>query len=238
MLTSNYTTKLYNIMESISYPEIPKEELGKYYVFNTKYSLDYLPTIIENSKDIILNKNTTFFDDDFRNDFWRIFCNRNYDNEIEYDSVYKFIAKLNAVLQSILPRYNELYRTSKIKYDILTDRKENQNRINTHTGNTKNTTASTQDNKGQNKTILEDTPSSKLQDLDYASEINTTTSTNNIQHKLDADIVDEYEDKEIRTITGTYNTPSFLIKEYRENLIDIILQLCKEVEQVVFIKIF
>lgn len=142
-----------------------------------------------------------------------------YTRELGADSWGVFKLRLNERLNLIMPYFNDLYKT----IDLMNDNPLINNEI-TETKNTKNSNT----NSGQvsanstsnAKEVFQNTPSSQIGDVDYATTI--TTNENSTTDTSENSGTSSGNEDMIRTIRGLSNySKQDMISRYRENIINV-----------------
>ena len=142
-----------------------------------------------------------------------------YTREIGFDSWGRFKLALNEKLNLIMPYFNDLYKSIELQGDNpLSNNEIKEVKKTTNTSNSSGTNSVT--NNSNAKSIFEDTPTSKLGNTDYATNItsNNVDTTSNGTSTGEASGNENME----RTITGLSNySKQDMIARYRENIINV-----------------
>ena len=199
--------------------------------FNDKWNSGFNPDLVNpfttgvNPDTIIENVKAKFFDFDFPCDethkpiLESKIIKHFYFYEIGSETYARFKLALNEKLNLILPYYNDLYDSITLQKDTpLINQDIVETKGTTSSGNsTSNNTSNSTDH---TKTILQDTPTSKLGDEDYATAITDVDKTGN-GTSANTSSGNNKEDM-TRRITGLNGySKQDLIAKYRDNLLNI-----------------
>lgn len=246
-----------------------------------------IDTVLEKSWNKIFTTKCNFFDESYRAPLCKKILKHFYLREIGSETVGEWQYYMNALLEEIMPFYNQLYESELLRYnplqdtDITTTRKidtsgtdnqkddrttnstrtddltriENRNITDTRTDDLVNTT------QGTNLDLYHDTPQGNIGsigDTDYLSNLRkisnnatdsstgtqevkgtgdittdntgtqSTDTTDNFTGKREYQNTDEY----LENVTGKRGTQSFskLVKEFRENMLNIDMMVINEFE--------
>lgn len=142
-----------------------------------------------------------------------------YMHEIGFETWGRFKLALNERMNLIMPYFNELYKSI--------DMQGNNPLVNTDIYETRDTdysgtnkSESTSSENGTNKQVFEDTPSSKLGDDDYATNITTNTSTSNGEFSNEGNVSNTENMQRHITGLSAYSKQD-MIARYRENIINV-----------------
>lgn len=142
-----------------------------------------------------------------------------YTREIGFDSWGLFKLKLNERLNLIMPYFNDLYKT----IDLMNENPLVNNEITEvkdTTGSNVNSGNATSTSSSKTKEVFQNTPSSSIGDVDYATTItnNDSNTTDNSENSGQSDSTENMK----RTITGLSNySKQDMISRYRENIINV-----------------
>lgn len=154
-----------------------------------------------------------------------------YFREIGFETAALFTRFLNRKMNEIMPYYNQLYLSEKIKIEPLTrlDYSETYTRNNEITANTTNDSSQT----SSSKNVSSDTPQGMLSIGDIENETYATdatlandSSTANAKTNQTSTTIDNY----IKTIVGNnaVRTDSEMLKEFRETFLNIDMMVIDE----------
>ena len=197
------------------------------------------------------------FDDNYREVLQQKIIKHYYTREIGFDSVGKFLLKLDAKMNEIMPYYNEMYKSAALEFDPLMDTHittSNKGTISTEgessgTGGNSNEQEYETHSTGNDSNVLHDTPqgfidAADLENGGYATNVrkqtgksdgngtakNTGTSnySNTGKNTTTNDYVIEVSGKSGRSSYGK------LIKEFRDSLINIDKMIIEELQTLFF----
>lgn len=175
--------------------------------------------IISTARSKIFDFDYTLYDDTHKSELETKIIKHYYMQEIGFETYGRWKFALEERLKLILPFYNEMYKSVELQGDnplINNDYYETRNIQGTGTNST---TVNSTDN-STNRQILQNTPTSKIGNTDYASQIvdNTNeTTSNNVANGNN----NNTEDME-RHIQGlTAYSKQDMIERYRQNIINV-----------------
>lgn len=171
------------------------------------------------------------FDETYRAGLNQKIIDHYYFREIGFETAALFTRFLNRKMNEIMPYYNQLYLSEKIKIEPLTrlDYSETYKRNNEITANTTNDSSQT----SSSKNVSSDTPQGLLSIGDIESETYATdatlandSSTANAKTNQTSTTIDNY----IKTIVGNnaVRTDSEMLKEFRETFLNIDMMVIDE----------
>ena len=242
---SKYTTEVRFICETLA-------------GFDTSQGYGKVKDIIDNSWDKVFDFEFPIFDEEYRSVLCKKILMHYYTREIGLETVGLWKLKLETLMNEIMPYYNKLYESTRLEFDPLADAdytKEhdgsNQGEssgVDTHTG-----TVGDVGNVSDNNTrwdVYSDTPQGaltnvanetyltdarKITDNGSGTRANTRTYNDgrNIQNGFSN--TDEY----IEHIKGKFpgRTYSAMLKEYRENIINVDVQVIDSLKNL-FMKVW
>lgn len=204
MLMSKYTTLVRHICE---------HKAG----YTSQQDSSMINRVIEKSWNRIFDIDIPFYDENERK---RICCKilrHYYMREIGFETVGLWEYNLNTRLAEVMPYYNQLYESAKLKFEPLIDTD-----IERKTDDSSNTTTSTTSN---NKNRFSDTPQGGLQDIENnryltTAEINDNKGNSDSNYKGTGTVVEKGLNKG--------KSKSQLLMEYRKTFINIDLKLINE----------
>lgn len=173
------------------------------------------------------------FDEDYRKVLEQKIINRYYFREIGLETPAQFKHFLKMRLNEIMPYYNQLYES----VDVLKrlDPLQNVNTTETLSKNIEQDVSSTQSGESESesestsKNVFQDTPQSRLGDVNYATTINDDTgngsTTSNVSNTSEsqANTMESYEKKQIGSYGMRY--PAEVIMEWRKAFLNIDVQI-------------
>lgn len=209
--------------------------------FNTNYKTPYseerqeypkpteLIDLIVKDK-VIFNFDYELYDKEHKTELEKKILMHYYMYEIGSETIPLFQLKLEEKLKLILPFYNKLYETETwnlenplVNHD-LTDHSERE----TDRKGTSVTNGTTNGN-STDTTIFENTPSSKLGDVDYATTRTTEKNNNEGTSNTNGNTTNNTNDTYDRHVYGLSNySKQDMIRRYRENLLNIDYQIIDE----------
>ncbi len=172
--------------------------------------------------------------------------------------------RLNAKMEEIMPYYNEMYKSAMINFNPMydTDIEVERNNDNTRTqqdignstnsNNTKTTTTGNQNSKNTQYNYFSDTPQGRLDETleqhNYltsankntsdtgVTDVNTATGNSNGVGTFNTNSTANTTDKYIERIKGKRGASSYsyLLKEYRETIINIDMMIIEELGDLFF----
>lgn len=171
------------------------------------------------------------FDETYRAGLNQKIIDHYYFREIGFETAALFTRFLNRKMNEIMPYYNQLYLSEKIKIEPLTrlDYSETYTRNNEITANTTNDSSQT----SSSKNVSSDTPQGMLSIGDIENETYATdatlandSSTANTKTNQSSTTIDNY----IKTIAGNnaVRTDSEMLKEFRETFLNIDMMVIDE----------
>ena len=214
--------------------------------------------ILEKSWNKIFDTTWNIYDENERKNLCKKILRHYYTNEIGFETVGLWVLYLNTKMNEIMPYYNQLYESARLKFEPLKDvdytetgDKENtatENNKTVRDGNTTRTDDLTRNTDGTNK--YSDTPQGGLNGIitsDYLTNatkddiIETNTGTQN--NKIDDNIT---EDKKIKdngnyskNVTGKMGGKNYseMLIDYRKTMINIDMMVIDELSEL-FMKLW
>lgn len=216
--------------------------------------------IIANSIDKIFDFNFPIFDEQYRKILETKILKHYYTREIGEETVGLWKLRLNTRLNEIMPYYNKLYESELLEFNPLYTKYVIKNGNNKGVGNSTDTnshndvttrtddTTSVSNTSNNTKNLYSDTPQGSIKNIDVVENAYLTNATvinnnengsikntgtvkndNSGSYKLDKNFTDTNEYAE--TIEGYDGTsPSRLVSEFREILINIDVMIIDELE--------
>lgn len=215
--------------------------------------------IIANSWDKIFTSKAPFFDEEYRSVLCQKILKHYYLREICCETVGIWTLWMNTRLEEIMPYYNQLYESAKIKFDPMHDvdltrehkRTENTDATNnrktnvTSNGTTNRTTSSNEDKKD----LYSDTPQGALTGVENETYLTNarkitdsvsgsdTGEVNNTEKNVEdttsnVDTTENY----LETLAGKQGTESFssLLNKFRETFLNIDMMVIEEFSDLFF----
>jgi hypothetical protein len=193
-----------------------------------------LRSLIDGGYDIFAGWDFDLFDNAYYGVLKTKIIDRYYFREIGFETAEQFKHFLKMKMNEIMPYYNEMYRSALIMQDPNFNPLNNLNTTTTETRTTSSESlgsgSSQSTNSDTNKTIFNDTPQAKLQDLDYATELTESeaegTSGASTTSEGSISSTDEY----IQQVTGSggMRYPADIIIEWRKAFINIDVMILDE----------
>lgn len=178
---SEYTMKLRDLIKMLELPNV--------YV---SYK-----DIISNGLPMLFNFDFPMFNEDHKVELEEKIVKRYYMREIGFETPEMFVVGLDEKLNSIMPYYNELYKTASMEYDILNPIYEEEKYTgeksgdNSNTGNVKNTlssTANTTTTSSGNSESTNNSNGSENKNSNLTTNNTVDTSSNSSEHSLLSDL--------------------------------------------------
>lgn len=179
--------------------------------------------IIYESWDKIFTTTCEFFDESYR----RVLCSKilkhYYLREIGAETVGVWLLWMNTKLEEVMPYYNKLYESARVKYDYM----YSTDVYTRHEGKDSNVGGTESDSSGEEWNKFSDTPQGGVAGLESDTYLTNATkvsgNTKNVSSQK-YDNTDEY----LNHTYGFSNNPSKLLMEYRETIINIDMMVIKE----------
>lgn len=227
---SKYTTLVRFVCESKSGLE------------NSKGSND-IDDIIGKSWDKIFTSKVNFFDEDYRKFLCCKILKHYYFREIGMETAGQWMYYMNTKLEEIMPYYNQLYESSKLKFEPFID--TDLTRTNTITKTNESEENGTSNNNGTNNNTVRDaysdTPQGGLQGVEngtYLTNARKTTTENNYNDdgtttKSTSGKGNETHNETVKGKQGS-GTYSKYLNEYRDTMLNIDMQVINEFSELFF----
>ena len=238
---SKYTTELRFYCESLA-------------GYTESQGLDRVEEIISSTWENVFSFDFPIFDEEYRAGLCQKIILHYYTREIGFETIGLFKLKLMAKMREIMPKYNELYRSTLAKYDMLTDvdyriEHEGADSRNSESEYSGESSGSRSDNRsGGNTHMYSDTPQGSLVNVnngtyltnaskdDYSENSGGSYSDNRgSTETISANGTDSY----INRIVGKYPGKSYatMIKEFRDNIINVDMMVIDELSDL-FMKLW
>lgn len=203
--------------------------------------------IIANSWNKIFTSKAPFFDEEYRSVLCQKILKHYYLREICCETVGIWTLWMNTRLEEIMPYYNQLYESAKIKFDPMHDvdlTREHKRTENEEANGSRTSTSAANNNSTSNgKELYSDTPQGAITGLDantyltnatITEEANNNTSnlTNNDNTTNNINTTEDYTE----TILGKQGTESFssLLNKFRETFLNIDMMVIDEFSDLFF----
>lgn len=216
--------------------------------------------IIEASWDKIFDFNFPIFDEEYRSVLCKKILMHYYTREIGFETVGLWKLKLETKMNEIMPYYNQMYESTKLKFDAFRDADytkdhsgNNEGRSNTDVDNDRTTSDShnvnrSRNDSGQSYNLFSDTPQGALVGVNsetYLTDARKITSNDNssgnengtaqgVEH-IDGNTSHNYSntDEYIEHVYGKYPGKSYsaLLKEFRETFVNVDMQVIDELNK-------
>ena len=231
---SKYTTQVRFICESKS-------------GLSDSVGCDDVDKVIANSWHKIFSTTVPFFDENYRAVLCQKILKHYYLREICCETVGMWKLWLNTRMEEIMPYYNQLYESAKIKFDPMhdTDLKRTHNRTENEeaTGSRTNSTTGSSTSSENGKELYSDTPQGSISGLESKTYLtnatinenngtsnSTTSGEDNTQSSINT--TEDY----IETITGKQGAESFssMLLKFRETFLNIDMMVIEELNDLFF----
>lgn len=193
--------------------------------------------IIEKARTKIFDFNYPIFDETHRKVLETKIIRHFYTREIGFETVSLWKFYLANELNEYMPYYNELYRTAGLILDPFNDVDYTTSRVTKETGNSSSNAKGNSNgtNKSDDWNTFSDTPQGGLQDVRaerYLTNATHNTSDGTNTSASESNTNAEYTDNGIvdERVKGKRNSVSYsrLLKEYRETILNIDLQIINQ----------
>lgn len=226
---------------------IDVKTICSYYAGMDEIEFDDIEEVISKSWDKIF-KGFPIFDETYREKLCSKILEHYFMREICAETVGLWRMWLNSKMNEIMPYYNELYKTTLLEYDPLTNTRLTRDKDETLDGETRgnstdvNDGASNVTNNGSGDRMFSDTPQGALNNVRegrYLTDATVTTTTDTSNGTTHASNTKEYKDETDNvtttneTIAGKVGSVSYatLIREHRDNLVNIDMMIIEELEE-------
>lgn len=217
---ATYTTTIRNYLMSRLQIDNPNEDIEHW---NYKQ-------VIEQGMKYLFDFDYPIFDESYRNVIQTKIIKNYYMREIAHETIGQFKMRLDNKLNIIMARYNQLYESERLEIQPLLDYNitETMARDKTDKGEIEDNLTGNIDTTSQDKStsIYSKYPQTRLSgNTDYAtdstenSENGSTNSQtqNNSKNTRNLTSTDDY----IKSLTGNRTSQSLLLKQYRDNILNI-----------------
>lgn len=231
---SKYTTQVRFICESKSGSEISK-------------GCNDVDSILEKSWNKIFTTKTSFFDEEYRSILCKKILKHYYMREICCETVGLWILWMNTKFEEIMPYYNQLYESAKIKFNPMHDvdvTTKHSGAGTENSGGSKDNTSKAQSSSNSNrKEKYSDTPQGGLTGVENGtyltsatineiSDSGKTSITNNETSSKSVNTTEEYTE----SIVGKNGGENFssMLNKFRETFLNIDMQVINEFDDLFF----
>lgn len=187
--------------------------------------------VLNNSWNKIFDNSWSIFDEEYRKVLCKKILKHYYTREICAESAGLWIMWLNRRMSEIMPYYNQLYESEKLKFDPLTDTDvttTSNRKINTE--NNENTT-----NNNISRDLYSDTPQGALQGVEsetYLTDARKISDSGSSNSSGSGNSNDDYFEN-IKGKRGGENY-SDMLKKYRDTFLNIDMLVINELEDLFF----
>lgn len=187
--------------------------------------------VLENSWNKIFDNSWSIFDEKYRKILCKKILKHYYTREICAESAGLWIMWLNRKMGEIMPYYNQLYESEKLKFDPLTDTDV------TTTSNRKIDTENKEDTTNNNisRDLYSDTPQGALQGVEsetYLTDARKISDSGSYNSSGTGNSNDDY----LENIKGKRGVENYsdMLKKYRDTFLNIDMLVINELEDLFF----
>lgn len=162
--------------------------------------------------------------------FWNTFCSRNMMREISVDQPPYWIWLFNGRISAVIDRYNRLWDSYCEKYDPLLEYEDHHGLNIESDFEGKEESEGHSESESSDESIYNDTPSTKLNDLDYATSITGNTGNAKSDSKSGTQTTNNRHDTHKENRHGHNQSATKLYEEYRNSLRNVALDMCMDIE--------
>lgn len=212
---------------------------------------DNVDAVIAGAWDKIFTSKVAFFDENYRSVLCQKILKHYYLREICCETVGIWKLWMNERLETIMPYYNQLYKSELIEfnpmYDVDVTRKHNRSDDSTSTTGSESTKTSktTITNTNDNKKLFSDTPQggiSGIESMTYLTDATLTSGTENSTESNSGNSQDttnsniQSTEDFLESVNGKQGTESYssLLLKYRETFLNIDMQVIEEFNDLFF----
>ena len=208
--------------------------------------------ILEKSWDKIFDNSWAFYDETERKNLCKKILRHYYTNEIGFETVGLWALYLNTKMGEIMPYYNQLYESARIKFEPLKDidytetgeneKNTTENNLSVRDGNTLRTDDLTRNTDGTNK--YSDTPQGGLNGVlsstyltnatkDDIIETNTGTQKNKIDDSFSEDKSLNDTERYNKNVSGKMGGKNYseMLLDYRKTMLNIDMMVIDELSE-------
>lgn len=221
---SKYTTEVRFICES----------KGGY---SSSVDADKINEVLDRSWNKIFTSDVQFFDESYRPLLCKKILKHYYLREIGSETAGTWIFWMNTRLEEIMPYYNEVYKSARMDFNPLFDVDVTREHDGTNaTTNVLQTEGKTEEgSQGKQTELYSDTPQGQIQQIEAMNYLTSATVTNteqsrNMEGTSSSNSQTDGTEKYIEKVTGKQGTGTYssMIKEYRDILLNIDMQVIEE----------
>ena len=195
--------------------------------------------VLETSWNRIFDNSWSIFDEKYRKVLCKKILKHYYTREIGAEVVGLWVMWLNRRMSEIMPYYNQLYESEKLKFDPMTDTDvttTSNRKIDTENNTTGDSNGSSSSN-NTSRDLYADTPQGALQGVESetyltnARKITDSGSTNNSNSYNSSDSGNSNDDyfENVKGKRGGENY-SDMLRKYRETFLNIDMMIIKELD--------
>lgn len=204
-----------------------------------------IDNVLKSSWDKIFTSKVKFFDEAYRSVLCQKILKHYYFHEICCETVGLWVTWCNTRLEEIMPYYNQLYESARLKFEPLQD--VNVTRVHNRKGvevreqnsNTDITLNTNVDSNGKRVDLYSDTPQGALTGVENeeyltnarkVTDNNTTNNTGTTNTEENVNGTNNTTEDYLETVSGKQGSQSFskLLSEYRSTLLNIDMQVIEE----------
>ena len=178
----------------------------------------------------IFNFDFPIFDEEYRQGLEEKILRHFYDREIGFETVGLWKLHLQSKLCEIMPYYNQLYLSERIKINPL--RTKNMDRVTNNKGNSQTAGTQNTQNDDVDWNLFNDTPQGGLGDIDDLTYLTTARKlTSERDSKNQYQSMNTNNDNTTENISGyDLRSESSLLKEYREIFLNIDAMILRDLD--------
>lgn len=204
-----------------------------------------IDNVLKTSWDKIFTSKAKFFDEAYRSVLCQKILKHYYFREICCETVGLWVTWCNTRLEEIMPYYNQLYESARLKFEPLQD--VNVTRVHNRKGvevreqnsNTDITSNTKSDSSNKRMDLYSDTPQGSLTGVENeeyltnarkVTDTNTTNNTGTTNTDESVNGTNNTTEDYLETVSGKQGAQSFskLLSEYRSTLLNIDMQVIEE----------
>ena len=195
--------------------------------------------VLDTSWNRIFDNSWSIFDEEYRSVLCKKILKHYYTREIGAEVVGLWIMWLNRRMGEIMPYYNQLYESEKLKFEPLTDTDitTTSNRKVDTTADNLTTNNLTENSNGVNRDLYSDTPQGALDGIESETYLtnarkisnnDTVNNTGTVDSKGSGNSNDDYFER----VTGKRGGENYsdMLRKYRETFLNIDMMVIKELD--------
>ena len=199
--------------------------------------------VLDTSWNRIFDNSWSIFDEEYRSVLCKKILKHYYTREIGAEVVGLWIMWLNRRMGEIMPYYNQLYESEKLKFEPLTDTDitTTSNRKVDTTADNLTTNNLTENSNGVNRDLYSDTPQGALDGIESETYLtnarkisnnDTVNNTGTVDSKGSGNSNDDYFER----VTGKRGGENYsdMLRKYRETFLNIDMMVIKELDDLFF----